>query len=128
MDYYKNKLMKKMLNEYYEVFSCTLDTSDFVPEEFNSKIYSYIFKNMKKSFKLIDKDARKHTKEVKLKLKNMKPKRQSFIKRLFNAFKKRKRVVKDKADYCCETTIDERDSASALDKNLSAYANEQQSK
>ncbi len=56
LNYNKNKLINNCLNKYYETFSHTLDTADFVPDEYNEKITKYIFKNMKKAFKRIDKE------------------------------------------------------------------------
>ena len=44
INYNKNKLINKTLDKYYETFSHTLDTADFVPEKFNIKIGKYIFK------------------------------------------------------------------------------------
>lgn len=59
LNYNKNKLINQALIKYYETFSLTLDTVDFVPERFNKKICKYIFKNMKKAFRKIDKEDRK---------------------------------------------------------------------
>lgn len=64
INYNKNKLINQALVKYYETFSLTLDTVDFVPEKFNQKICKYIFKNMKKAFKKIDKEDRKYQREV----------------------------------------------------------------
>lgn len=58
INFNKNKLINKTLEKYYETFSCTLDTVDFVPEKYNKKICKYIFKNMKRAFRKIDKDDR----------------------------------------------------------------------
>ena len=69
VNYNKNKLINKTLDEYYNTFSHTLDTCDFVPQKFNDKISKYIFKNMKKSFAKIDKEDRKFQKEFNKKLK-----------------------------------------------------------
>ena len=73
INYHKNKLINKTLDKYYETFSHTLDTADFVPEKFNIKIGKYIFKNMRKAFRLIDKEDRIYQRELrrKLKLKNI---------------------------------------------------------
>ena len=73
INYNKNKLINKTLDKYYETFSHTLDTSDFVPEKFNIKIGKYIFKNMRKALRLIDKEDRIYQRELrrKLKLKNI---------------------------------------------------------
>ena len=54
MEFIKNELINKALDEYYQTFSHTLDTNDFVPEKFNDKISKYIYKNMNKKFKQID--------------------------------------------------------------------------
>lgn len=65
INYNKNKLINQTLSKYYETFSLTLDTVDFVPEKYNKKICKYIFKNMKKSFKKIDKEDRKYQQKIK---------------------------------------------------------------
>lgn len=86
MNYNKNKLINITLDKYYETFSHTLDTYDFVPEKYNTKVCKYIFKNMKKSFKKIDKEDRIYQRMLKRKEKEkqkaLKPK-QSFFQRLF---------------------------------------------
>lgn len=46
LNYNKNKLINNCLHKYYETFAQTLDTTDFVPDEYNDKITKYIFKNM----------------------------------------------------------------------------------
>ena len=69
INYHKNKLINKTLDKYYETFSHTLDTVDFVPEKFNIKIGKYIFKNMKKAFRQIDKEDRVYQRELRKKLK-----------------------------------------------------------
>ena len=69
INFNKNKLINQALDKYYETFSHTLDTSDFVPEKFNIKILKYIYKNMKKTFRQIDKEDKKYQKELKQKLK-----------------------------------------------------------
>ena len=68
INYNKNKLINKTLDKYYETFSHTLDTADFVPEKFNIKIGKYIFKNMRKAFRIIDKEDRIYQRELKKKL------------------------------------------------------------
>lgn len=67
INYHKNKLINQALDKYYETFSHTLDTAEFVPEKFNDKINNYIFKNMKKAFKKIDKEDRIYQKQAKRK-------------------------------------------------------------
>lgn len=138
INFNKNKLINKTLDMYYETFSHTLDTADYVPDKFNDKISKYIYKNMKKSFKLIDKEDKKYQRNVKQKIKlkikqekinknnekklkkQEKPKNKLalFFKLLFSR-KKRSVIVKESADYFCEAKIDECDSTSALDNKTS---------
>lgn len=63
MDFKKNDLIDEVLNRYYNTFSLTLNTYEFVPEEFNHEILKIIFKEMKKSFKRVNKEYRKLHKE-----------------------------------------------------------------
>ena len=72
LNYNKNKLINTCLNKYYETFSHTRDTADFVPDEYNDKITKYIFKNMKKAFKRIDKEDRKYQRQFNKKQKSKK--------------------------------------------------------
>ena len=101
INFNKNELINKTLDKYYETFSHTLDTTDFVPEKFNLRISKYIFKNMKKAFKRIDKEDRKYQKEFNKKVrkkirdkkkaeKKLNPK-QNWLKKLFS---KRQRTLK----------------------------------
>lgn len=102
INFNKNKLINQTLDKYYETFEHTLDTADYVPEKYNEKISKYIFKNMKKAFKRIDKEDRKFQKVFKkkvkekeklLKIKGEKPKKHrwsNFSRKLF-----RKRTKKD---------------------------------
>lgn len=69
INFNKNKLINEVLTNYYETFSHTLDTADYVPEKYNKKITNYIYKNMKKSFRQIDKEDRKYQRELKKRLK-----------------------------------------------------------
>ena len=69
INYNKNKLINECLCKYYETFSRTLDTADFVPEKYNDKILRYIFKNMKKAFKRIDKEDRNYQRQFNKRLK-----------------------------------------------------------
>ncbi|MCM1295576.1 MAG: hypothetical protein NC311_08535 [Muribaculaceae bacterium] len=65
MNYNKNKLINECLTRYYETFSHTLDTADYVPNKFNMKILDYIYRNMKKTFKRIDREDRKYQRRFK---------------------------------------------------------------
>lgn len=64
INYNKNKLINECLEKYYETFARTLDTADYVPEKFNKRISAYIFKNMKRQFKKIDREDRRKQREL----------------------------------------------------------------
>ena len=64
INYNKNKLINECLIRYYETFAHTLDTADYVPKEFNAKILTYIFKNMKRQFKKIDREDKQFQKQL----------------------------------------------------------------
>lgn len=64
INYNKNKLINECLCKYYETFAHTLDTADYVPEKYNNKILAYIFKNMKKQFKKIDREDKRYQKQL----------------------------------------------------------------
>ena len=64
INYNKNKLINTCLETYYDTFSRTLDTSDFVPEKYNKKILAYIFRNMKRQFRKIDREDRRYQRAV----------------------------------------------------------------
>lgn len=129
INFNKNKLINITLDKYYETFSHTLDTADYVPEKFNRKIHKYIYKNMKKAFRKIDNEDYQYQKDLKQKLKlktqeekatEDKPKNKLalFFKMLFSR-KKRSEIVKEQADYFLEQKINECDSTSALDNGTS---------
>jgi len=65
MNFHKNELINSVLDNYYDTFSHTLDTAEFVPEKYNDKINKYIFKNMKKAFRQIDREDRKYQMQAK---------------------------------------------------------------
>ena len=130
INFNKNKLINKVLEKYYDTFSRTLDTCDFVSEKFNKKILLYIFKNMKKAFKKIDKEDNKYQKTLKQKLKlktqeekvtKDKPKNKLtlFFQKLF-LHKKRSEVVKEIAESEQSERINsESGLCSALDNSTS---------
>lgn len=70
INYNKNDLIDKCLVRYYETFAHTLDTSDYVPEKYNKKILKYIFKNMKRQFRKLDKEDKRYQKRFKKANKN----------------------------------------------------------
>lgn len=65
INYNKNELINKCLDEYYATFAHTLDTSDYVPVKYNRKILKYIFKNMKRQFRKLDKEDKLYQRQVK---------------------------------------------------------------
>lgn len=67
INYNKNKLVNTCLETYYETFARTLDTADFVPEKYNKKILAYIFKNMKRQFRRLDKADAQYQRAVRKK-------------------------------------------------------------
>ena len=80
INFNKNKLINQTLDKFYDTFSHTLDTADYVPEKFNMKICKYIFKNMKIAFRKIDREDRKFQRALKKKLKEkLKLKKQSKV-------------------------------------------------
>lgn len=120
INYNKNELINTTLDKYYETFSHMLDTSDYVPDKFNDKIGKYIFKNLKKTFKLIDSDDRKFQRKFKKDIKNLekekrleerksakenKPKKEKF-KRLKNILNKLKGLMKFRFRKAKETNPD----------------------
>lgn len=64
INYNKNKLINECLVRYYETFAHTLDTADYVPEKFNKKILAYIFKNMKRQFRKVDREDKRKQREL----------------------------------------------------------------
>lgn len=67
INYNKNKLINTCLETYYATFAQTLDTADFVPEKYNKKILAYIFRNMKRQFRKIDREDRRYQRAVRKK-------------------------------------------------------------
>lgn len=55
LDYRKNEMLDELLQRYYATYSYTLDTIELVGEKTNKKIHKYILKNMKKSWRKLDK-------------------------------------------------------------------------
>lgn len=69
INFNKNKLINETLDKFYDTFSHTLNTADYVPEKYNMKICRYIFKNMKVAFRKIDREDRKFQRAFKKKVK-----------------------------------------------------------
>ena len=93
INYNKNKLINQALDKYYDTFAHMLDTTEYVPQKYNDKIGKYIFKNMKRHFKLIDKEDKKYQKTVR-KVQKEKEKKEKPVKSkrsLFSLFKRKKK-------------------------------------
>lgn len=59
MEFIKNEFINAVLEKYFETFEKTLDTADYVPAKYSEKIHKYIFKNMWRKFREIDRQYRK---------------------------------------------------------------------
>ncbi len=64
LNYYKNELIDSCLQRFYQSFRGTLDTSDYVPKKYHDYIVRYIFKSMKKQFKVINRENRREQKAI----------------------------------------------------------------
>ena len=64
INYHKNKLINECMLKYYETFALTLNTRDYVPAKFNEKILQYIFKNMRRQFRKIDREDRLYQRKL----------------------------------------------------------------
>ena len=65
INYNKNELINECLVRYYDTFEHTLDTADYVPEKYNAKILKYIFKNLKRQFRKLDKEDNRYQRQLK---------------------------------------------------------------
>lgn len=90
LNYHKNKLINQALDEYYDTFSHTLDTADFVPEKYNNKINRYIFKNMKRAFRKLNREDRVYQRNAKKKARIKKKQDKKHKKKQFFANKQKK--------------------------------------
>jgi len=59
MEFIKNELINAVLEKYFDTFSKTLDTADYVPVKYGKKIHKFIFKNMKRKFREVNRAYRK---------------------------------------------------------------------
>lgn len=121
------------MQKYYETFSYTLDTREYVPDKYNKKIMRYIYKNMKRKFKQVNKEykqiikidkqeQRKNEKFIKQQQNEGKKSLFNCIKRFFHSLfnKKRSEIVKEKAESEQSERINsESGLCSALDKDTS---------
>lgn len=133
MEFKKNDLINETLQKYYETFSYTLDTREYVPDKYNKKIMRYIYKNMKRKFKQVNKEykqivkidkqeQKKNEKFIKQQQNGDKKNLLDGIKRFFHSLfnKKRSVIVKEKAESEQSERINsESDLCSALDNDTS---------
>lgn len=64
MDYFFNDQLDVTLARYFQTYNVTVDTMDYVPTKHVTKIHAFVFKNLKRDFKLIRKDVKKHKREL----------------------------------------------------------------
>lgn len=60
MDYYKDRLRKECIAEYFDTFRYTLDALEFVPAKYLKKVHRQIFSDMQRSNKEIDREYRRY--------------------------------------------------------------------
>ena len=63
MEFIKNELIDEVLRKYFATFSITLDTAEFVPAKYGKKIHAFIFKNMRKKFREVNRAYKRKKKE-----------------------------------------------------------------
>lgn len=54
MNFYKNELINKILDEFFVSWAHTVDVAEYVDEKFLKKIDNYLAKNMFKKFKEVE--------------------------------------------------------------------------
>ena len=64
MEFIKNELIDEVLHKYFATFQITLDTAEFVPAKYGKKIHAYIFKNMKRKFREVNREYNKQKKQA----------------------------------------------------------------
>jgi len=64
MEFIKNDLINAVLEKYFETFAKTLDTADYVPAKYGKRIHAFIFKNMKRKFREVNRAYKKQKKET----------------------------------------------------------------
>lgn len=70
MNFNKNELMDAVNSRFFESFCCTLDVADYVSDRYLAKVEQYIFKNMRKAWKKIDREDKRYQRELKRKEKH----------------------------------------------------------
>jgi len=79
MEFIKNELINAVLENYFDTFAKTLDTADYVPARYGKKIHRYIFRNMRRKFREIDRLYRKTVRRPKKKLRLFRRKRKGNV-------------------------------------------------
>ena len=62
MEFIKNELIDEVLTRYFATFQITLDTADYVPVKYGKRIHAFIFKNMKRKFREVNRAYKKQKK------------------------------------------------------------------
>ena len=65
INFNKNDIMDAVNSRFFESFCCTLDVVQYVPQCYLVKVERYIFKNMRRAWKKIDREDRRFQKELK---------------------------------------------------------------
>lgn len=72
LNYNKNRFINQYLQKYYKTFAQTLDTADYVLDSDNKKILGYIFYNLQKNFKKLDKVDKRYQRQLKRRMRREK--------------------------------------------------------
>lgn len=59
IDFTRNRLLRKVFNEYDVTFSLTLDTADYIDKKYLSRYKKYVWKDMKRSLKKVPSVSRR---------------------------------------------------------------------
>lgn len=65
INYHDFDLMQECMRRYYELYSKTLDTSDYVPKDSNQLIFNVIDKFMRKKIRDIKREERRYKRMLK---------------------------------------------------------------
>ena len=77
IDFSRNKMLRKIFQNYASTFSLTLDTEDFMNRKYIDKFNKYVWKDMRKNLRKIPILSRNMKKWMKLQLQAVKDKAES---------------------------------------------------
>ena len=64
MNFNRNDLIDIVLERNFETFAVTQDTFDYVPQRYIRKIHRFIFRNLKRQFRLLKKEDRRYQRQL----------------------------------------------------------------